>query len=85
MDTVKKSKSKKDGNGDREARLAEALGASGSPEEALLKRCAHYDLEGSAISADAACGEIVLLRKQQLEACELDLMECVNLVYALQG
>ena len=45
-----------------------------------MKRCAHYDLEGSAVSADAACDEIIKLRKAQLEACETDLLECINTV-----
>jgi hypothetical protein len=39
------------GENDKEARLREVLGASGTPEEALLKRCSHFDLAGSATSA----------------------------------
>ena len=86
MDSVKKSKKTKgnDVSGDREARLAEALGASGSPEEALLKRCSHFDLDGSCVSPEVACDQIVELRKQQLEACEFDLMESINQVLAMR-
>jgi hypothetical protein len=61
--------------GDREVRLSEALGNSGSPEEALIKRCAHFSLdlalEERLKQADAPgiCDVILEIRNQQLEAC----------------
>lgn len=42
---------RKGAGGDRVERLKAALGASDTPEEALLKRCAHFDLSGHATSA----------------------------------
>ena len=48
MKAKKSVKSKKTTEGDRETRLRDMLGASGSAEEALLKRCSHYDLAGKA-------------------------------------
>lgn len=42
---------RKGASGDRVERLRAALGASDSPEEALLKRCAHFDLTGNSTSA----------------------------------
>ena len=45
--------------GDRESRLREILGASGSAEEALLKQAAHFDLHGNAESAEMASEEMV--------------------------
>ena len=48
--------------GDRESRLREILGASGSAEEALLKQAAHFDLLGNAESAEMASQEMVKVR-----------------------
>lgn len=62
-------KSKCKSENDREARLAQVLGGSASPEEALLKRCAHFDMVGSATSAAAACNAIVATRTKQLKLC----------------
>ncbi|KAJ1554715.1 hypothetical protein HK405_004249 [Cladochytrium tenue] len=45
MNSKRAIKSKKDGDGDREKRMIRALGNSSSAEEALLKRCSHFDLE----------------------------------------
>ncbi len=61
--------------GDREVRLSEALGNSRSPEEALIKRCAHFSLdlalEERLKQADAPgiCDVILEIREQQLAAC----------------
>ena len=57
---VKASNKRGAGESDKEARLREVLGASGTPEEALLKRCSHFDLAGAASSARAACEEVAL-------------------------
>jgi len=79
MKTKKSTKSKSSTNaGDREARLREIVGASGSAEEALLKRCSHYDLAGNADSAEKACEEVVKTREQQLELCEKDLLGAIS-------
>ncbi|KZT54292.1 hypothetical protein CALCODRAFT_17501 [Calocera cornea HHB12733] len=47
--TVKKGKR---GESDRDKRLAQSLGESDSAEEALLKRCSHFDLDMDGISLD---------------------------------
>jgi hypothetical protein len=70
--TVKRGK-KESELGDKEGRLREVLGASGSPEEALLKRCSHFDLSSAMSSAQAACTKVVELRKEQLEDCKEEL------------
>jgi len=75
MKTKKSIKSKKDRDSDRDARLRSILGASGSAEEALLKRCSHYDLAGATKSAEAACDNIIQVRHDQLEDCKKDLLE----------
>ncbi|KAF8759594.1 C-5 cytosine-specific DNA methylase [Rhizoctonia solani] len=63
---VKKTKKT---DGDREKRLAEALGkASKSAEEALLKRCSHFELEVDIDNAVLECEAIVAERERQLEA-----------------
>ena len=58
-------KSKCKSENDREARLAMVLTGSECPEEALIKRCAHFDLEGGAKSAAAACDAIISRRREQ--------------------
>ncbi|KAK3237919.1 hypothetical protein CYMTET_52037, partial [Cymbomonas tetramitiformis] len=75
MKTSRTIKSKTGEESDREARLKEVLGASSSPEEALLKRASHFDLQGSVKSAYAACEEIVTVRRKQLERCEEELVK----------
>jgi len=74
MKTKKSIKSKKDRDSDRDARLREMLGASGSAEEALLKRCSHYDLQGASKSAEAACEAIIAIRQEQLDECKKDIV-----------
>ena len=69
--------------GDRESRLREILGASGSAEEALLKQAAHFDLLGNAESAEMASQEMVKVRVSQqhidLKALPtLSLLDCPN-------
>ncbi|EKM50640.1 uncharacterized protein PHACADRAFT_213538 [Phanerochaete carnosa HHB-10118-sp] len=60
---------------DREKRLAQVLGESSSAEEALLKRCSHFDLETKKDNAMKACEIIVAERKEQLENCKKDLLK----------
>ena len=80
MKAKKSIKSKKTSEGDRESRLRDMLGASGSAEEALLKRCSHYDLAGNTKSAEAACQEVCKVREEQLKGCEADLQKAVQKV-----
>ncbi|EIW79421.1 hypothetical protein CONPUDRAFT_107802 [Coniophora puteana RWD-64-598 SS2] len=59
---------------DREKRLATALGESKSAEEALLKRCSHFDLDTSdKENAMKACEVIVAERTKQMEDCKAEL------------
>jgi hypothetical protein len=84
MKAKKTVKSKKTTEGDRESRLRDMLGASGSAEEALLKRCAHYDLAGNTQSAEAACSEVCKIREEQLEGCEADLTKALQKAYEMR-
>ena len=70
----KKMWNRKGAGGDRVDRLKAALGASDSPEEALLKRCAHFDLSGESSTAIEACKGIVKTREDQLEQCKAELV-----------
>ncbi|KAG5191770.1 hypothetical protein JKP88DRAFT_204605 [Tribonema minus] len=86
MKSKKTIKSAKDvADGDREARLRSVLGASGSAEEALLKRCAHFDLEDNAKSAQAACEAIVALREGQRAECVAELKKVLAETYAMRA
>ncbi|KAG1860678.1 hypothetical protein DFJ58DRAFT_778472 [Suillus subalutaceus] len=61
---------------DREKRLNIALGESKTAEEALLKRCSHFDLETKdKENAMKACEIIVEERTEQLEACKKELLK----------
>ncbi|THH03097.1 hypothetical protein EW145_g6533 [Phellinidium pouzarii] len=60
---------------DREKRLAQALGESNSAEEALLKRCSHFDLDTKdEENAMKACEVIVQERTKQLDDCKQELI-----------
>ncbi|KIP07147.1 hypothetical protein PHLGIDRAFT_431623 [Phlebiopsis gigantea 11061_1 CR5-6] len=74
--TVKRGKKSES---DREKRLAQALGESNSAEEALLKRCSHFDLETKKENAMKACEVIVEERKKQLENCKAELLTRLKL------
>ena len=61
---------------DRDARAVRVLNSSGSTDEALLKRCAHFDLDGaSGVSATplGACKHVVRTREAELADCERDI------------
>ncbi|THH14984.1 hypothetical protein EW146_g5422 [Bondarzewia mesenterica] len=78
--TIKRSKKTES---DREKRLAQSLGDSKTAEEALLKRCSHFELETSdKDNAMQACSVIVKERQRQLDECKTELMK--NLVSALE-
>src|SRR5947207_2106753 len=72
---LKKSKLKSES--DRDRRLQESLGQSDSAEEALLKRCSHFDLDFSAHknsdNAPKQCDVIVEERTKQLKECKEEL------------
>ncbi|CAL1714237.1 unnamed protein product [Somion occarium] len=68
---------------DREKRMHQALGESASAEEALLKRCSHFDLETADPkhaheNAMKACDVIVEERRKQLEDCKADLLRQIT-------
>ncbi|KAJ7696566.1 hypothetical protein B0H17DRAFT_1053716 [Mycena rosella] len=63
---------------DREKRLAKSLGDSKSAEEALLKRCSHFDLDTSNENAMKACDVIVRERQTQLDDCKAELLKSVK-------
>ncbi|KAF9454298.1 hypothetical protein P691DRAFT_845153 [Macrolepiota fuliginosa MF-IS2] len=63
---------------DREKRLAQSLGESKSAEEALLKRCSHFDLETSNENAMKACDVIVKERQKQLDDCKAELLKAIK-------
>lgn len=78
--TKKIMKSAKGSRGDRQLRLSDALGTSSDPREALIKRCAHFDMEaeGTASNAYEACESIVRTRLGQRDECEVDLRETLG-------
>ncbi|KAJ7043711.1 hypothetical protein C8F04DRAFT_1218730 [Mycena alexandri] len=63
---------------DREKRLAKSLGDSKSAEEALLKRCSHFDLDTSNENAMKACDVIVRERQNQLNDCKAELLGAIK-------
>ena len=73
MNSQKAKKSKKSSKGDREKRMQAVLEDSQSAEEALLKRCSHFDLAGNSKSAIETCQQIYKTRKTQKDACVRDL------------
>lgn len=73
----------KKGQSDREKRIAESFGESQSAEEALLKRCAHFDY-GQHDAEDNAiyeCDRLVFKRTQQLRDCEEHLHQTLWEIY----
>ena len=70
-------------SGDRVARLKEVLGSSATAEEALMKRCAHFDLSAKANSALETCEEIVGTREGQLLQCKEELVAHIKVGYTL--
>ncbi|KAF9266900.1 hypothetical protein L218DRAFT_1074749 [Marasmius fiardii PR-910] len=63
---------------DREKRVTQALGESQSAEEALLKRCSHFDLETTNENAMKACDVIVKARQKQLDQCKSELLGAIK-------
>ena len=75
MNSQKAKKSKKSSKGDREKRMQQVLEDSADAEEALLKRCSHFDLAGNSQSAVETCQGIIKLREQQKDECIKDLVK----------
>ncbi|KAI0766086.1 hypothetical protein BC629DRAFT_1540090 [Irpex lacteus] len=73
--TVKRGKKTES---DREKRMALVLGESASAEEALLKRCAHFDLEAKKDNAMKACEIIVAEREAQMDDCKAEYIRLVK-------
>lgn len=76
--------------GDRNARLEQALADSKTAEEALLKRCCHFTLDlndkkRDAKSAQEACEHIAGARSAQLRGCENDLYASINIAVGLNA
>ncbi|KII87340.1 hypothetical protein PLICRDRAFT_125381 [Plicaturopsis crispa FD-325 SS-3] len=70
--TIKRSKKNES---DRERRLAKSLGDSSTAEEALLKRCSHFDLDTSKTdNSMKACEVIVRERTKQRDECEAEIL-----------
>lgn len=70
---IKKSKK---GASDRDRRITESFGESQSAEEALIKRCAHFDYSTAHDQEDNAiyeCDRLVETRTRQLRECEVQL------------
>jgi hypothetical protein len=83
---LKKGKLKSDS--DRDKRLQESLGQSESAEEALLKRCSHFDLDFSAHNSDNApkqCDVIVQERTKQLKECKEELYTVLQEAHSLHN
>ncbi|KAH8923781.1 hypothetical protein BT69DRAFT_1281148 [Atractiella rhizophila] len=84
---IMKSKSK-DATSDRDRRLAQAIGESKTPEEALLKRCSHFTLgvtvEGASMAGNAkkTCDLILSSRTDQRDDCKRELT--TSLIEAVQ-
>ena len=75
MNSKKAKKSKKHSKGDRESRMQAALEDSANAEEALLKRCAHFDINGTSKTAIETCTGIVKMREVQMLECRKDLVK----------
>ena len=84
---LKKSKLKSES--DRDKRLQESLGQSDSAEEALLKRCSHFDLDFTAHknsdNAPKQCDVIVSERTKQLKECKEELCLVLKEAHQLHG
>ncbi|KAJ3734990.1 hypothetical protein DFJ43DRAFT_63932 [Lentinula guzmanii] len=63
---------------DREKRVAQSLGESKSAEEALLKRCSHFEVESNNENAMKACDVIVKERQKQLNECKENLLSAIK-------
>ena len=68
---MKARQQKKGGNkGDRDKRLAKVLQGSATAEEALIKRCAKFELDDDEGNALRTCQDIIDVREAQLKECK---------------
>jgi len=81
MNSQKAKKSKKSSKGDRERRMQQVLEDSQNAEEALLKRCSHFDLAGNSTSALETCENIIKMRTEQKDACVKDMTKQLAAAY----
>jgi hypothetical protein len=73
---MKARQQKKGGNkGDRDKRLAAVLQGSATAEEALIKRCAKFELDDDEGNAMRTCQDIIDVREAQLEECKESMVE----------
>ena len=73
---MKARQQKKGGNkGDRDKRLAAVLQGSATAEEALIKRCAKFELDDDEGNAMRTCQDIIDVRESQLEECKQSMIE----------
>ena len=77
MNNMKALKSKKSSTGDRAERMQNSLGSSKSAEEALLKTCAHFNMNKKDATPLETCEEIVSIRRDQLTSCERDFFNAI--------
>ncbi|KAI5815799.1 hypothetical protein BZA77DRAFT_315136 [Pyronema omphalodes] len=83
---IKRGRAKNDN--DRDRRQQEALGDSQTAEEALIKRCSHFDLDDekrNEKNAVQACDVIVSDRKRQLQSCREDIRASLQTAYSIYG
>jgi len=74
MDNKKALRSKQSSKGDRENRMQRILEDSATAEEALLKRCAHFNMSKKPSTALETCDLIIEHRKEELADCEEELV-----------
>eukprot|EP00656_Telonema_subtile_P051714 TRINITY_DN7029_c0_g1_i2.p1 TRINITY_DN7029_c0_g1~~TRINITY_DN7029_c0_g1_i2.p1 ORF type:complete len:486 (-),score=177.86 TRINITY_DN7029_c0_g1_i2:127-1584(-) len=73
------TKSRKASTSDRESRIRDVLEGSADPEEALLKRCAHFNVTcDTNDNALEVCLKIIRLREEQKKDCVLELEEKID-------
>ncbi|VDC03470.1 unnamed protein product [Peniophora sp. CBMAI 1063] len=72
---------------DREIRLALAMGESRTAEEALLKRCSHFELNEKENRGNAvdACDSIVRDRTKERDACRKDLLDLITEAFLIEA
>ena len=70
MDMKARKKTRGGEKGDRDKRLALVLQGSSTAEEALIKRCAKFELDDDAGHALRTCQDIIDVRQKQLEECK---------------
>ena len=72
MDMKARKKTRGGEKGDRDKRLALVSAGVVDGEEALIKRCAKFELDDDAGHALRTCQDIIDVRQKQLEECKED-------------